>query len=288
MRHWRQLGREYNHRGKPIFYRYDGAGPVLLCIHGFPTASWDWHRVWKALTEDFRVVAPDMIGFGFSSKPRYYDYSIFDQADLIEGLLMQLDIEEVDILAHDYGDSVAQELLARHIERRHGKRASGLALRSVCFLNGGLIPDANRPLFIQKLLLSPLGKAVTPFLGERTFRRNFARLFAPGKGPDEAEMKQFWELVSRDQGLSIMHRLIQYLKERKRWEDRWVGALAESGVPLRLIAGALDGISGRRMAERYREVVPGADVVVLEEAGHYPHLEAPDIVLSHFSQFIHS
>ncbi|HSR69302.1 MAG TPA: alpha/beta hydrolase [Acidobacteriota bacterium] len=286
MRHWRQLGREFRHRGKPIFYRYDGAGPVLLCIHGFPTASWDWHRVWKDLTGHFRVVAPDLIGFGFSAKPRHYDYSIFDQADLIEGLLRQLDISEVDILAHDYGDTVAQELLARHIEGGRGRRASGLGLRSVCFLNGGLIPDANRPLFIQKLLLSPLGKGAALLLGERTFRRNFSRLFAPGKGPDDAEMAQYWRLVSRGRGLAIMHRLIQYLKERKRWEDRWVGALAQSDVPLRLIAGALDSISGGRMAERYRQVVPAADVITLEEAAHYPHLEVPDLVLSHFHQFI--
>ena len=40
---WRQGGRTFSHRGHDVFSRDEGAGPVLLCIHGFPSASWDWH-----------------------------------------------------------------------------------------------------------------------------------------------------------------------------------------------------------------------------------------------------
>ncbi|HSR54271.1 MAG TPA: alpha/beta hydrolase [Acidobacteriota bacterium] len=285
MRQWRQLGREYRHRGHKIFYRSDGVGPLLLCIHGFPTASWDWHKLWDPLAADFRLLAPDLIGFGFSAKPKGYPYSIFDQADMIEGLLSELDIAEVEILAHDYGDTVAQELLARHAAGGGERRP---CIRSVCFLNGGLIPGANRPLFIQKLLLSPLGAGVAHLLGEGTFRRQFSRIFAPDKRPQEEELRQFWELVSRDQGLRVLPRLIRYLKERQRWEERWVGALAGTDVPLRLIAGALDSISGRRMAVRYAEMVPSADVILLDDVGHYPQLEDPGSVLKHFRAFINA
>ena len=62
-----------------------------------------------------------------------------DQATLHEALLAELGIGDVDVLAHDYGDTVAQELLARHDERR-AAGAAGLAIRSVCFLNGGPVP----------------------------------------------------------------------------------------------------------------------------------------------------
>jgi len=86
------------------------------------------------------VVAPDLIGFGWSDKPRAYDYSIIDQATLCEGLLRELGAERVHVLAHDYGDSVAQELLARHEER--DSRGTP-ALQSVCFLNGGLFPEGT-------------------------------------------------------------------------------------------------------------------------------------------------
>src|SRR5204862_8296071 len=72
---WRAGGQRFLHRGHEIFYRVTGSGdsPSLLLIHGFPTASWDWHRLWPALSEQFaRVIAADMIGFGYSAKPRDY------------------------------------------------------------------------------------------------------------------------------------------------------------------------------------------------------------------------
>src|SRR5690349_7698948 len=114
---WRAQGRSYEHHRQEIFYRDEGAGEILLCIHGFPTASWDWHAIWPELVARFRVIAPDMVGFGFSAKPADYSYSIMDQADLHEGLLASLGIRRAYILAHDYGDTVAQELLARFHSR---------------------------------------------------------------------------------------------------------------------------------------------------------------------------
>jgi len=56
-------------------------------IHGFPTASWDWNKIWNALKKKYHLLAPDLIGFGFSDKPKKYNYSIMDQADLIEDFL---------------------------------------------------------------------------------------------------------------------------------------------------------------------------------------------------------
>jgi pimeloyl-ACP methyl ester carboxylesterase len=87
---WRKGGRRLAYRGHDVFYRRAGAGEALLLIHGFPTASWDWHRLWPALGVRFDVVAADMIGFGFSDKPRDYDYSLNDQATLHETLLAEL------------------------------------------------------------------------------------------------------------------------------------------------------------------------------------------------------
>jgi len=87
--------------------------PALLLIHGFPTASWDFAKLWPALAAEFRVLAADMLGFGFSSKPRRHRYSIDEQANIFETLLARRRIDRYHILAHDYGDTVAQELLAR-------------------------------------------------------------------------------------------------------------------------------------------------------------------------------
>ncbi|WP_227538139.1 alpha/beta fold hydrolase [Marinobacter vulgaris] len=86
---------------------------TILLIHGFPTASWDWHKIWPALRQAHRVVAMDMLGFGFSEKPASHRYSIHQQADIVEGVVRQLGLDRFHVLAHDYGDTVAQELLAR-------------------------------------------------------------------------------------------------------------------------------------------------------------------------------
>src|SRR5512134_3147873 len=96
---WRRPGRTFDYRGHSIFYRDEGTGPTLVCIHGFPTASWDWHKLWPALTARFRVIAPDMIGFGLSAKPTDYDYSLRDQASLHEALLAKLGVDAADVLA---------------------------------------------------------------------------------------------------------------------------------------------------------------------------------------------
>src|ERR1700733_757044 len=114
---WKHEGRTFRYGPHAIFYRDSGgSGPVLLAIHGFPSASWDYHPMWAGLTARFRVIAADMLGFGWSEKPRRHAYSILDQATLHERLLFDLGIERVHLLAHDYGDTVAQELLARNDE----------------------------------------------------------------------------------------------------------------------------------------------------------------------------
>ncbi len=182
---WRAFGKQYDHNGHNVFYREEGEGPVLLCIHGFPTASWDWHRIWGSLTSHYRVIAPDMLGFGFSDKPKQYDYTIADHTDLHEGLIENLGIDSVSILAHDMGDTVVQELLARDVDRPGHK---GLQIRKVCLLNGGLFPETTRPRPIQKLLAGPLGGLVARMLNRRRFGASIARVFGGNTKPSNADL----------------------------------------------------------------------------------------------------
>lgn len=281
---WRNRGRTHSFQGHGVFYREEGAGPALLCVHGFPTASWDWHRIWSRLTDRFRVIAPDMLGFGFSDKPRDHVYSIHEQASLHEDLLASLGVEEAHVLAHDYGDTVAQELLARHEERRRTGEP-GLVIASCCFLNGGLFPELHRPLLIQTLLRSPIGFAVAALATRRTFRANLAKVFGPTSKPSEEDLDDLYQLVAHQNGLRIAHLLIRYIDDRREHETRWVGALERASVPLCLINGPEDPVSGLHAAEHFREFVPKADVVLLEGVGHYPQLEAPEPTLEAFERF---
>ena len=278
-------GAEHSRHGDhEIAFHEAGSGSAVVLIHGFPTCSWDWHRVWPDLTQRYRVVAADMIGFGQSAKPRAHGYSIFDQADLCEGLLRSLGVERVHILAHDYGDTVAQEMLARFSERR-AEHEPGTVIESVCFLNGGLFPEAQRPLFIQRLLASPAGGLVGRLLSKRTFDRSFSKIFGPETRPSRQELAEHWSLLEHNGGRRIVHRVLRYLHERSANRERWIGALESAPVPLRFVVGLQDPVSGAAMAQRYREVVPDPDVVELPRIGHYPQLEDPMAVLENYVRF---
>jgi pimeloyl-ACP methyl ester carboxylesterase len=138
LQRWRALGRHVTVCGHRIFCidsaPDDRARPALLLIHGFPTASWDFAKVCPRLGATFRVLALDLLGFGFSSKPRDHDYSIIEQADVVEAVVAAAGVTSHHVLAHDYGDSVAQELLARDNVRCVHR------LDSVCFLKADCFP----------------------------------------------------------------------------------------------------------------------------------------------------
>ena len=277
---WRAAGTYVRWREHAIYARVDGprGAPPLVLIHGFPTASWDWWPLWDALAADYRVVACDLLGLGLSAKPRGR-YSVMTQADLVEAVAAWAGVTRAAVLAHDYGDTVAQELLARQRE------GGPLRLSGVAFLNGGLFPEAHRARPIQKLLASPLGPLVARLSSHRTFVRSM-RAIAGARPPSDAELDVLWQLASRAGGLRAMPGLLGYLDERRRHRARWVGALVDSPVPLRLVDGLADPVSGAHMAARYREVVPRADVVELPGVGHYPQLEAPAAVLAAVAPFL--
>ena len=278
---WRAQGQDFRFKGHAIRYWVAGAPDAepLLLIHGFPTASWDWHYLWQALAQKYRVIACDMLGFGYSAKPREHAYSLLEQADLQQALLAHLNIDgPVHVLAHDYGDSVAQELLARHHEGR-------IQLASCVFLNGGLFPETHRPVLMQKLLLSPLGPLLGKLFSRGKLKANLTKVFGPHTPPSELELDAFWSLIRHNDGPAVMHRLIRYMPERRVQRERWVAAMQKGGVPLRVIDGALDPISGAHMVARYRELIANADTVLLEQIGHYPQTEAPAEVLAHYLQF---
>ena len=277
---WIAAGSWRNLAGHRIFVRAQAASgrPPLLLIHGYPTASYDWHFVWPRLAARYSVYACDMLGFGLSDKPRSSDYPIALQADICQALLADSGVAAAHVLAHDYGVTVAQELLAR-------EREGSLRLQSLCFLNGGLFPETHRARPIQKLLAMPV---VGTFLARTMSYAKFeaAMLRISGRHPpSREELQDLWVLVEREEGRQALARLINYMAQRRRNRARWVGALVESSVPRRLICGAADPVSGAHLADRYRQLVPDPDVVVLEGIGHYPQLEDPDRVVNEYFRF---
>ena len=282
---WKAAGHYFSYKQHHIFVREEGTGEPLVLIHGFPTASWDWQQLWPALTQRYHVLALDMLGFGFSDKPRHYPYSILDQANMIEAFLQSKKITRVKIIAHDYGDTVAQELLAR-FNTRQSRGEAGLDITHLCLLNGGLFPEVHRPLLVQKILMSPVGFIVGRLFNRAKLGKNFKNIFGPNTQPTEAELDDFWTLIEGNGGRYVFHLLIRYMAERVQYRERWVGALQATKIPFCFINGVVDPISGQHMVDRYRELIPHPQVVELKDIGHFPLIEAPQAVLEHFFRFV--
>ncbi|RXN17729.1 mesoderm-specific transcript-like protein [Labeo rohita] len=211
-----------------------GSSDVLLLLHGFPTSSYDWYKIWDSLTQRFnRVIALDFVGFGFSDKPRPHRYSIFEQASVVEALVAHLGLSEqrINILSHDYGDTVALELLYR--------------IRDV---------------------------------------------FGPYTQPTEAEFWDMWTGIRFNDGNLVMDSILQYINQRLKHRERWVGALTSTSTPLHMIYGPLDPVNPHpEFIQLYQKLVQRSTVSVLDEhVSHYPQLEDPTGFFNAYLSFINS
>lgn len=280
---WLAMGQYRTLRNRRIFVvdnsRADA--PVILLIHGYPTSSWDWEALWRDLEKDYRLVTLDMLGFGFSDKPYPYPYLITEQADIIEALVTELGLQQFHVLAHDYGDTVAQELLARQNAR------ADTQWLSLCLLNGGLFPETHHARLIQKMMLTPLGPLLTTLMKEKQLQRTMTKIFGPHTPPSRELIQHFWEVINYNNGRRALNKLINYIPQRIMHRERWVGALQQSKVPLALINGSVDPVSGAHMVARFIEVVgEPAFLLSLATIGHYPQVEAPAEVIAGYRQFL--
>ncbi len=275
----RRLGLELASGERQIFVRHSGSGPHCTALHGFPSSSHDWAKVAPALESRGELLALDFLGFGASEKPVAHEYSLLEQADIVEAVWSRLGVRSTALVAHDYAVSVTQELLARGAEGR-----LSVELRSVSLLNGGLYPDIHRPQPTQVALLDPeQGPQLSRLVSEELFVAALAPSFAPSYDARDDSL-DIWRATSRDGGERIGHLLIRYILDRQAHEDRWVAALEQTDVPLTFVWGMLDPISGAHMAQRIRERLPAAPLLVLEDVGHWPALEAPERVAAALAQ----
>lgn len=282
LKDWQQTGNHFDYGGFPIFYRRSAeADEIVLCLHGFPTSSHDYHKIWNQLTERFSVVAFDMIGYGFSAKPTRFDYTTFNQTDVLQALLALLKVKRVHILAHDYGNTITQELLARDAENR-----LDFSVESICFLNGALFPETHRPVLAQKILISPLGFIFGRLLSDKRFKHSLASIFGAETQPSAAELDDFLTVFKFNNGRRIAYKLIRYMTERAVYRERWVTPLQRLEIPFCFINGSADKVSGKHLVTRFRTVVPHQkDLLELEKIGHFPHFEVPAVVLDKYFKF---
>jgi len=273
VRAWETRGDRTVLAGLDVFFVDTGpadTGEATLVLHGFPTSSHDWHRVLPLLVSPpgrRRVVLPDLPGFGLSDKPERYSYSLFEQTDLVQMLLRERGVRSAHVVAHDMGTSVACELMAR--------RERGLLTfdaRSLLLMNGSVHIELSRLTPSQRLLRTRVGALFARVGSERIFRVQMGRIL--GRPLSDADYEAMWaQLLYRD-GKLRMPAIIDYLDERWRFWDRWIGALERlHDLPTHVLWGPLDTVAVPAIAEQLAAEIPDTRLERLEGLGHYPMLE---------------
>lgn len=281
---WHANGSYLTFNNLKIFYRVIGTGQPLLVFHGYPYSGFDFEPVVNVLSRHFRVIIPDMPGMGFSDKPAAHRYDFEEMANVYAALLQTLSISEVHLLAHDLGNSVAQELIARDREK-----ANAFSILSVVFLNGGLFSDVYRPRLIQRLLSqSPpsMGRLLSKLMTRHMVMKATREVFGKDTKPTPDQEEVFWQVLNFNDGKSIAYLLGRLVFEKDRHQPRWIKAMQESQIPLCFVNGPADPNSGRHMANRFKELIPKGTLYMLPDAiGHWPQLEAPEETLRYFFLF---
>jgi pimeloyl-ACP methyl ester carboxylesterase len=259
-------------RGHRIAYRRRGQGPTVLMLHGFPTWSYDYADVANDLATDHDVITLDFLGYGASDKPKPYEYSVAESADVVEDLVAQLQVHSVRLVIHDYGGIVGQELIGRAQAGR-----LGFAIDSLVLLNSGIVYSAYRPTRMQKLLILPVvGRLLAGRITPGRFRSALDAV--RGSRISDTEFDDLWYGVARQGGHKLAHLHIRYNAERAAHHGRWEKALADWDGPLHLVWGLDDPVSGRHVLEQAIAILPHAEVTELQGVGHFPQSEAPQTV----------
>jgi pimeloyl-ACP methyl ester carboxylesterase len=248
--------------------------PTFTFCHGYPSSSLDIAEVADLLGTTWRMVALDLPGFGASDKPAGHPYSIHASADAVEATWLAKATTSTVLVVHDYSVSVGQELLAR--------RAAGdlrVEVTGVVWMNGGLYPDLHRPSPGQQMLLDPdHGAEVAAAVDRQAFLNGIRGTWGTRYPFDEATVDEIYRSMDERGGVRLMHELLHYVADRRRHADRWRQALESTHLPMAFVWGELDPVSGGHVVPRLRERVGHARLVALADVGHWPLLEAPDVV----------
>lgn len=286
---WHRAGERHEIFGREVFVvdsgdtaGRGGSDSVLLLVHGFPTSSFDFHRIFERLAESHRVIAHDHLGFGFSDKPLDYSYSLVEQAEVAAELWWRLGVRRAHLVAHDYGTSVATELLVRR------ERSSlPIQLQSVTLSNGSIHLELAKLRLTQRLLRNRLsGPWLARVAGSGFFKRRLRALWGDPRRIDDDDLDALWLALERDGGRGLLPRISRYLDERVRYRERWVGALERLDLPAHILWGRLDPIAVPAVAEALAAEIPEAELTWLDGIGHFPMLEAPERWVEEVLRFV--
>ena len=243
----------------------------MVILHGYPTSSFDYYKVLPELSKNYRVILHDHLGFGFSDKPKDVNYSLVTQADIALELWRQLGLKKIFLFAHDYGTSVATEIIARY-----NANELDIEIEQLILTNGSIHIELSQLRTIQKLLKHKfLGKYVSMLTNYPIFRKNMRNIYFDKSKVTDDELKEMWQMIELNGGRKIIHKLTQYINERYQYWDRWVGGLKATQIPTKIVWAKNDPIAILAIAELLASEIPNNELIWMENTGHFLMLENP-------------
>jgi pimeloyl-ACP methyl ester carboxylesterase len=254
------VGRLIDIPGGDLQVREDGPrdAPNIVLLHGFACSIGWWDDMIPALARDHHVITFDLLGHGGSAKPRK-GYGMESQARRVSAALDRLGVRRATIVGHSMGGAVATALT----ELRRPLVASMVILDSGSDVDDGQLPFTARLGFVPVL-----GEAIRRVVPDSMIRNGLESAFAEGYDVPDRFVDDFTDMTYSSYDGS--HNGADEYRDEMGLADR----LADEQVPLLVIFGARDDIAEPRSAQDYRKV-PGARIVLLDGAGHSPHVEKP-------------
>jgi pimeloyl-ACP methyl ester carboxylesterase len=250
-------------------YVQAGSGPAILLIHGIGDSSDTWRPVAGHLARQHTVVAPDLLGHGRSEKPRA-DYTIAGFANGMRDLLSLLGIERATVVGHSLGGGVAAQFAYQFPER----------CERLVLVNSGGVGRTVSPLL--RLAAVPGAEALMPLLGLSPVRRasrlgaDLLRLFNTALGRDAEEVLAVFDALPDTEARRA---ILRTLRSGIDWRGQVITMLDRAylaaGIPTLIIWGRRDAIIPLDHGRLAQAALPGSELEIFDDAGHFPHHTDP-------------
>jgi len=274
--------KEFTIHGKRLKYRIGGKGPLLLLIHGMAGSATTWKQVMPALSEQFTVLAPDLLGHGDSDKEKG-DYSLGAMASTLRDLIVGLGYKRATVVGQSYGGGIALQFAYQYPERCE---------RLVLVDAGGLGKEVN-PLL--RMLTLPGSEAVLLVACAPPVRRiveAIGRIAFRKKLQSNTVIPELWRsyasLGSVEGRRAFLRTLRAVIDPRGQSVSAHDKLYLAAGMPTLIIWGEDDRIIPVEHAYAAHKVIAGSWLEIIEGVGHYPHCEAPERFVTALTEFIES
>jgi pimeloyl-ACP methyl ester carboxylesterase len=259
--------------GVRLHYQDKGVGTPLILIHGFLSSTYSWKDVFEPLAKNYRVIAVDLKGFGFSGKPDG-DYTRRAQAILVAHLLDYLKIDKAWLAGNSMGGEVSLNFALQNPQR-----VAGLILIDSA---GVSVPGSNSlaPGYISVPFLGPVLIALA-LTSDRLVRQGLEKSFYDdAKITDERVASYYRPLTTRGGQLAA-------LRARKQAGQFPIEQdLNKINSPTLIIWGAEDALIPIEAGRKMNSLIKGSKLVIVERCGHVPQEELPERVFDEMTKFI--